>query len=205
LRTRAIIQCAPAPGFGASATWTPHFGAIAVGLLAWAIVATACNFIVRAAIPGYRAGPECMIRGSCLCGGVRFEFSRAVGPFELCHCRRCRKANGSAFAAWLLVERADYRLLQGSELITTFALPVRESPPAYRTQFCSRCGSPVPGPAADPRWMEIHPGLLDEDPQLRPDRHIFVDSKSAWFAITDELPQLDRAALMRLRKDQAQE
>jgi hypothetical protein len=32
-----------------------------------------------------------MIRGSCLCGGVTFEIERAVGPFELCHCSRCRK------------------------------------------------------------------------------------------------------------------
>ena len=35
-----------------------------------------------------------MIRGSCLCGGVKFEITRATGPFELCHCSRCRKANG---------------------------------------------------------------------------------------------------------------
>jgi hypothetical protein len=39
-----------------------------------------------------------MMRGSCLCGGVRFEVDRAVGPFELCHCSRCRKASGSALA-----------------------------------------------------------------------------------------------------------
>jgi len=42
-----------------------------------------------------------MIRGSCLCGGVKFEITRAVGPFELCHCARCRKASGSAFVAGL--------------------------------------------------------------------------------------------------------
>jgi hypothetical protein len=30
-------------------------GAVAAGLLVWAIVATLCNFILRAAIPGYRA------------------------------------------------------------------------------------------------------------------------------------------------------
>ena len=143
-----------------------------------------------------------MIRGSCLCGGVRFEFTRAVGAFELCHCSRCRKANGSAFVAWLLVERSDFRLAQGGDLIKTFEAPVRESPPAYRTQFCSRCGSPVPDPAGDSPWLEIHPGLLDDDPQLRPDRHIFVDVKSPWFDITDKLPQLDRAALMSLRQAQ---
>ena len=36
------------------------------------------------------------ISGSCLCGGVRFEIEKAVGPVEICHCNRCRKTTGSA-------------------------------------------------------------------------------------------------------------
>jgi hypothetical protein len=145
-----------------------------------------------------------MIRGGCLCGGVRFEISRAVGPFELCHCGRCRKANGSAFVAFLGVNRVDFRLVQGGDLIETFGAPLRETPPAYRTHFCSRCGSPAPDANGDSSWMEIPAGLLDDDPLVRPDRHIFVEVKSPWFTITDSLPQLDRPALMRLRKAQPQ-
>src|SRR6266581_8078970 len=103
-----------------------------------------------------------MIQGSCLCGGVKFEISRAVGPFELCHCSRCRKANGSAFVAGLGVLRDDFRLLQGRELIKTYEAPVRETPPAYRTCFCSRCGSPVPNPFSDSRWFEVPAGVLDD-------------------------------------------
>ena len=145
-----------------------------------------------------------MIQGSCLCGGVKFEITRAVGPFELCHCSRCRKANGSAFVAGLGVLRDDFRLLQGRELIKTYEAPVRETPPAYRTCFCSRCGSPVPNPSSDSRWFEVPAGVLDDDPQLRPDKHIFVEAKSPWFAITDDLPQLDKAALLKLRRAQVQ-
>lgn len=141
-----------------------------------------------------------MIRGSCLCGGVKFEIARAVGPFELCHCSRCRKASGSAFVAGLGVRRDDFRLLQGGELIRTYDAPIIEAPPPYRTCFCTRCGSPVPDPFSDSPWFEVPAGLLDDDPQLRPDRHIFVEIKSPWFAITDALPQLDKAALIRLRR-----
>lgn len=64
-----------------------------------------------------------MIRGSCLCGGVRFEIARAVGPFELCHCNRCRKASGSAFVPWLGALREDFSLLQGEELIRRYEAP----------------------------------------------------------------------------------
>ena len=85
-----------------------------------------------------------MIRGSCLCGGVRFEIERAVGPFELCHCTRCQKVSGSAYLTWLTVRREDFRLLQGADLVKTYERPVSESPPPYRTSFCGRCGSQVP-------------------------------------------------------------
>ena len=144
-----------------------------------------------------------MIRGSCLCGRVTFEITRAVGPFELCHCSRCRKASGSAFSATVGVLRDDFHLTSGRELIQTYEAPVRETAPGYRAYFCGRCGSPVPNPNPETPWFEVPAGVLDDDPQLRPDRHIFVEVKSPWFSIADKLPQLDRAALVRLRSSQA--
>ncbi len=144
-----------------------------------------------------------MIRGSCLCGGVRFEIARAVGPFELCHCRRCRKASGAAFVAGLGVRTEDFRLLEGRELVSTYEAPILERPPAYRSFFCSRCGSPVPNPAPRGEWFEIPAGLLDDDPQLRPDKHIFVELGAPWFEITDDLPQYDKPALYALRRSRA--
>jgi hypothetical protein len=32
-------------------------------------------------------------------------------------------------------------------------------------------------------------GTLAEEPSIRPTAHIFVGSKAAWYAITDDLPQ----------------
>ena len=140
-----------------------------------------------------------MIRGGCLCGGVRFEAVAAVGPFELCHCNRCRKSTGSAFAAYVGVLREDFRLLQGEELIRPYEMPLLSKPPPYRKCFCARCGSPVPDPESQSRWIEVAAGTLDDDPGIRPERHILVELKSPWFSICDELPQLDRAALNALR------
>jgi len=140
-----------------------------------------------------------MIEGGCLCGGVRFSIARAVGPFELCHCTRCRRSSGAAFVAGLGVRTEDFRLLQGAELIRSWEAPLLENPPAYRTSFCSRCGSRVPSPAPGEKWFEVPAGTLDGDPQLRPDRHIFVEHRAPWFEITDGLPALDKAALIRLR------
>ena len=143
-----------------------------------------------------------MIRGSCLCGGVRFEITRAVGPFELCHCRRCRKASGSAFVVGLGVRTADFQLIAGRELISTYTAPILERPPAYRTSFCSRCGSPVPNPDPSAEWFEIPAGVLDDDPRLHPDKHIFIELKAPWYEITDALPQYDKRSLYALRASQ---
>lgn len=141
-----------------------------------------------------------MIRGQCLCGGVRFELDRVVGPFELCHCSRCRKTTGSAFVAGLGARVADYRLLAGEDLIRRYEAPILRRPPAYRVAFCTRCGSPVPDPPPGADWFEVPAGLLDDDPGARPDRHIFVDHKSPWYAIVDELPQLTMPELAELRR-----
>lgn len=140
-----------------------------------------------------------MIRGGCLCGGVRFEIERAAGPFELCHCNRCRRASGSAFVAAVGVWTRDFHLLQGAELVSRYEAPLLEHPPPYRTAFCRRCGSPVPDPDPDATWFELAAGTLDGDPGLRPDKHIFVELCPAWSEITDALPQLDKAALIELR------
>jgi hypothetical protein len=141
-----------------------------------------------------------MIKGSCLCGGVCFEINRAVGPFELCHCRRCRKSPGSAFFPGIHARTGDFRLLEGKDLISVYEAPILRNPPPYRVSFCSRCGSPVPNPDPGSELFEIPAGALDDDPGLKPDKHIFVELGAPWFEITDSLPQYDAAALRELRQ-----
>jgi hypothetical protein len=124
----------------------------------------------------------------------------AEGPFELCHCSRCRKVTGSAFLPYVRVRRENFTLLQGIELIKSYDAPILESPPAYRACFCGRCGSPVPDPNSTLDLLEVPAGLLDDDPVIRPARHIFVEAKAAWFSILDGLPQFDKAAIRRFRQ-----
>ena len=141
-----------------------------------------------------------MIRGSCLCGGVKFEIRGTTGPFELCHCNRCRKASGSAFAAGLRVRGEDLRLLEGQELITTFEAPIIEAPPPYTNRFCGRCGSPLPVSSDDGSSFDVPAGALDDDPGIRPDKHIYVDFKSSWYSIGDDLPQMTKRQIRAHRR-----
>ena len=128
------------------------------------------------------------IQGSCLCGGFRFEIDQAAGPFELCHCNRCRKVSGSASLAALGVRAEHYRVLAGSELVRTYEAPLLNRPPTYHAHFCSVCGSPLPPPEPD-GWFEVPAGLLDGDPGLRPDKHIFLELAAAWDVPADTIPR----------------
>jgi hypothetical protein len=138
-----------------------------------------------------------VLHGSCLCGGVKFEITGPLVRVLHCHCSLCRKQQGAAFRTRARVRRDDVRWVQGEELIKYF-----ESTPGYFRGFCSVCGSPIANKAG-PNWpfaatnpgtmseMGIALGVLDEDPGVRAERHIFVGSKAPWFEITDDLPQHD--------------
>jgi hypothetical protein len=48
-----------------------------------------------------------MIRGSCLCGGVRFEIE-AARSLTHCHCVNCRKLTGATFASYVHVDVSKF-------------------------------------------------------------------------------------------------
>ena len=141
-----------------------------------------------------------MIRGSCLCGTIQFEIDRVVAPFELCHCRRCRKVSGSAFMAGVSVEQAHFRWVSGQDSVRSYEAPLLYEPPAYRITFCSQCGSPVPDPENDEAWFQVAAGLLEGELQVGPDKHIYVEHQAAWHNITDRLPRFDKEQLRRHRE-----
>ncbi len=104
------------------------------------------------------------------------------------------RVSGSAYRAGLLVQDEGFRLIQGEELIKTFEAPIVESPPAYHQRFCSRCGCPAPSPANGGAWF-VPAGLLDDDPKVRPDKHIYVELRAPWDTIAGQLPQMTKQQL----------
>jgi hypothetical protein len=101
--------------------------------------------------------------------------------------------------AGLAIKARGFRVVAGRELITKFELPVREEPPAYSRIFCRTCGCLVPDPEPQTESFEIAAGLLDDDPGLRPERHIMIECKAPWTEFRDDLPRFDLQALLRLR------
>ena len=127
------------------------------------------------------------MKGRCLCGAVRFKLSGTPTAFDLCHCSRCREASGSAFLAELEFNAPEFEWVSGQSLVKTYEAPVLKTPPGYRRTFCTLCGGPVP--TVDRDIIRVPAGTLDDDPGVRPRRHIFVDFKAPWFEIVDTLHQ----------------
>ena len=126
-----------------------------------------------------------MLRGSCLCGGVRYEVSGRLAGVLNCHCSMCRKAHGAAFRSRASVKAADFKWVQGEELVTYY-----ESSPGNHRGFCRVCGSPLLSKFDfEPAWYGLPLGALDDDPGVKPKFHVFVADKAPWFEITDGLPQ----------------
>lgn len=124
-----------------------------------------------------------VVRGSCLCGGVRFEVELPFRRANHCHCEFCRKHSGTFGLTQGRVPRERFRLLQGEELICVF----RPEGGVARKAFCVECGSSLFGahwPEGDE--ISVRLGSLDDDPEIRPEYHSFVDSRAAWDALPDD-------------------
>ena len=128
-----------------------------------------------------------MYQGGCLCGAVRFEIHGGIRHIVKCHCSRCRKAQGSAFATNGIVESRAFVLPSGEDKLTGY-----ESSPGQVKYFCRICGSPIVSRnAARPGQVRIRLGTVESDIEERPMAHIFVSSKANWDELTDDLPKYD--------------
>jgi hypothetical protein len=128
-----------------------------------------------------------MPKGACLCGVVQFETSAALEAIDHCHCSRCRRSHGAAFATYGRVAKEHYQVTSGASHLRAF-----QSSEAVRRSFCDQCGSSLLFEhTALPDYKFIPVGALDDDPGSRPTAHIFAGSKASWYEITDALPQHD--------------
>ena len=126
-----------------------------------------------------------MLRGSCLCGAVRYEVSGPVHDVHHCHCSMCRKAHGSAFSTFARLTASEFLIVGGEDQIRGY----RSSVPIERT-FCATCGTRLTvrfEGMPDTVWVTLT--TLDGDAGARPDAHMFVASKAPWDEISDALPQ----------------
>ena len=128
------------------------------------------------------------LRGSCLCGGVRFEVTQPFASVAQCHCTNCKKLSGGVGTVNGRVATAAIRVLEGGDLLTTFQ-------PAEGTAktFCAVCGSNLFGGG----WPEsenasVRLSTLEPPFEGKTQEHIFVRSVAPWETLPDDgVPRYD--------------
>lgn len=131
---------------------------------------------------------EKSVKGSCLCKQVSYEITGNLGIFQYCHCSRCRKFTGSAFAANVFVAPGDFHWLDGEENVGRYN---PEETRYFATAFCNNCGSSLPWLSKSGRVIIVPAGTLDEDPGILPDKNIFCGSRPGWYTSAASLPEFD--------------
>jgi hypothetical protein len=134
-------------------------------------------------------GEATVLKGSCLCQGVKYQAEGPIVAVARCHCEQCRKASGSEFASNGSVPATSFHVLQGEELLEQF-----EWSPGEARVFCRRCGSPLfKRSAKNPNMVRLRLGALDVEIDVKPTMHVFVSEKPGWSEITDALPQYEKS------------
>ena len=125
-----------------------------------------------------------VVRGSCLCGGVKYEITGPLMRSGHCHCSNCRKAHGAAFRSRARVRVEDFKWVQGEALVKYF-----ESSPGFNRGFCSVCGSPIVNRPDRTPELGIALGGLDDHPGARPERHFFIYRSMRSFLLVPKSPE----------------
>ena len=122
------------------------------------------------------------LRGSCQCGGVRFELPDEFLSMSFCHCATCKKISGGVGTVSGGVTTESIRLLAGDDLVRTY-----QPDEGSAKTFCSVCGSNLFGGG----WPEsercsVRLTTLDEAYPQKPSKHLYVRSVAPWETLPDD-------------------
>ncbi|MGC5700776.1 GFA family protein [Pseudomonas sp. NFXW11] len=128
-------------------------------------------------------------QGSCLCGAVSYQVDGALKAVTHCHCHKCQKGHGAAFATYASTPRSHLVIRDPGAVLKHY-----ESSPGVLRQFCSNCGSSLfwsrtQGEFAD--WISIAAATLDTPFSPPKQKHLCVQQKVAWHQILDQHPQVE--------------
>lgn len=124
------------------------------------------------------------LKGSCLCGEIRYRAKGPLRKMACCHCRRCRKASGAEFATNADVDAESFVLESGEHLLRSY-----ESSKGHERLFCGQCGSPLFKRAADaPDRVRIRLGCVDTPIDCQPIARVFLGEKLDFTQVDDSIP-----------------
>jgi hypothetical protein len=131
------------------------------------------------------------LTGGCLCGAVKYEATKDPIPERtvICHCTRCQRHVGTAFATFTAFDRGSVKVL--GEL-KTYTEPGGMTGKPVDRRFCPQCGTPIIVEAMDSPRTLITTGTLDDRSAVKPSFSIFCDSALPWVPLTESTKNFAR-------------
>ena len=123
-------------------------------------------------------------KGSCNCGGVKWEAEGELRGILACHCGQCRKQTGSYYAATNVAD--DKITLTEDKTLKWF-----QSSPDAKRGFCGECGSALFWKHEADDFTSLLVGAIDGPTGLEIEEHIFTADLPDWYEITDGKPIRD--------------
>jgi hypothetical protein len=131
--------------------------------------------------------------GGCQCGAVRYEGNAEPVVSGYCHCTRCQKLSGTAFATVLAVPTESLKI-RGR---VTYYESKADSGNMTRNGFCAICGSRLLGGTTQmPELTAIMAGSLDDSRELLPMMNIYAEKTQPWHTIGTGLPSFPGMPVM---------
>ena len=128
--------------------------------------------------------------GACHCGSVQYLCTAAPDLTFFCHCNDCQRTGGSPFSVELMISSNSFEV-QGE--LGTYTV-VGDSGKHVHRRFCPRCASGIYLECdADPGYVFVKAGTLNDASWVKPEMHIFTAAKQPWVELGDALPRFEKA------------
>ncbi len=126
-----------------------------------------------------------MIKGSCLCGGITYEYDGEITELAVCHCNMCKRAQGTALVTNAPIDSEKFKVLTGEHLMKDYF-----SNEHKKRVFCSNCGSPIYSQRVHmPEVIRLRVGTVTEGKIPDIDYEIYCESKADWLTLEGDRTQ----------------
>jgi hypothetical protein len=123
--------------------------------------------------------------GGCSCGQVRYQLLEKPMRVHCCHCTDCQRHTGSAFVLNAIIETSAIKILRGK----LRAVPVRRAYGPHDIYRCPKCNVALWSDYGHrPQIRFVRVGTLDDPSVIRPDIHIYTETKVPWLKLPKGTP-----------------